>query len=336
MPRKIVASFATALLAASLATCSRDDGTKLVVYAGRNENLIRPLLERFARDTGIDISVRYGETSELLPTVLEEGKDTRADVFIAQDAGALSRLGRLGFFADLPKGQLDLVDERFRDPDGTWVALTGRVRVIAYNTEQVQESELPRSVFDLTDPKWEDKVGFPPTNASFTAFVSALIDEAGEPKVRAWLEGLKANDAETFDNNVQVLKAVADGEVALGLVNHYYLYGHLDENEKATVANHHPGQEPGGEGTFVNVSGVGIIKGTKQKEAAERLVSFMLSEESQRFFRDETAEYPVRKDVGAIDDLPPLSSLKTIDVPLSDLGVDLEATQALLKEVGLT
>lgn len=323
-------------LAATLSACSDDGRDSLVVYVGRNEALIGPLLDRFAADTGIDITVRYNDTAELLPTILEEGKDTRADVFLSQDAGALSRLSSEGFLARLPQGQLDLVDERFRDPGDRWVALTGRVRVIAYNTEQVPEDDLPESVFDLVDPKWKGKVGLPPTNASFTAFVSALVEHAGEPKVRAWLQGMKANDVETFDNNVQVLKAVADGEISLGLVNHYYLYNHLEEDEKATVANHYPGQETGGEGTFVNVSGVAIIERTEQKEAAERFVAFLLSEEAQEFFRDDTAEYPVRKGVGAVAELPPLSSLKTIDVPLSQLGSDLDVTLRLLKEVGLT
>ncbi|HUS60779.1 MAG TPA: extracellular solute-binding protein, partial [Acidimicrobiales bacterium] len=324
------------VVATSLAACSNDGGNSLVVYAGRNENLIRPLLERFAKDTGVDITVRYGETAELLPTILEEGKNTRADVFIAQDAGALGRLSHAGFLVRLPQGQLDVVEPRFREPKGTWLALTARVRVIAYNTARVPEDELPQSVFELTQPKWKDRIGFPPTNASFTAFVSALTEEVGVPKVRTWLEGLKANGAKTFDNNVQVVKAISAGEVDLGLVNHYYLYSELKEDDRANVANHYPGQNADGEGTFINISGIGIMQRSEQKEAAERLVSFLLSEESQRFFRDETAEYPVRKGVGARSELPALSSLKTINVPLSNLGGDLAKTQALLKEVGLT
>ena len=311
-------------------------GDELVVYAGRNENLVRPLLERFARDSGVDVRVRYAETAELLPTLLEEGKNTRADVFISQDAGALGELSLRGLLRRLPDDVTEVVEPRFRDPDGRWVGVTGRARVIAYNTERLKEEDVPDSVLEVTDPKWRGKVGFPPTNASFVAFVTSLRETVGEDRTRAFLEGLKANDAKRFDNNVVTLDAVASGEIDLGLVNHYYLYNEFKERPDAPVANHYPGQQEGGEGTFVNVAGVAVLANTDRAAAAERFVRFLLGPDAQSFFRDETAEYPLRKGVGAIDELPPLGELRTIDVPLTRLGRDLEGTVELLKDVGLT
>ncbi|MDP9402991.1 MAG: iron ABC transporter substrate-binding protein [Actinomycetota bacterium] len=339
MPKRIrLILLVTAVAAGVLSGCGQGggDGGELVVYAGRNENLVRPLLDRFAKQSGIDIRVRYGETAELLPTILEEGANTRADVFLSQDAGALGELAGKARLRPLPAEVLDQVEPRFREEDGRWVGVTGRARVIAYNTERVDRADLPASVLEVTEPRWKGKVGFPPTNASFVSFVSALREMVGDKRTRSFLEGLEANGAKRYDNNVVTLDAVASGEVELGLVNHYYLYNEFKERPEAPVANHYPGQEAGGEGTFVNVSGVAVLSNTDEPAAAERFVRFLLSEDAQRYFRDETAEYPLRRGVGPIAELPPLRTLKTIDVPLAALGRDLEGTVEMLKDVGLT
>ena len=326
---------AVLVLATTLAACSTDDNEKLVVYSGRNENLVRPILEEFARETGIDISVRYGDTSELAPTILEEGRDTRADVFFSQDAGALAALAGAKLFRRLP-ADLPPVDARFRDPGGLWTGVTARARVIAYNTTKVPAADLPQSVFQVTEPRWRGRVGIAPTNASFVGYVSALIDQAGEARAREFLTALRANDVKRFDNNVLILDALASGEIDLGLTNHYYLYGEFRERPGAPVANHYPGQGDAGEGTFINVAGVGILADTDQREAAEQLVAFLLGRRAQEYFRDETTEYPLAQGVSAIPELPPLGQLKTIDVPLTQLGRDLSRSVELIKDVGLS
>ena len=329
--------FVLVLVVSTLASCGGGSGgDELVIYSGRNETLVKPILERFARATGVDIRVRYAETTELTPTLLEEGGSSRADVFFSQDAGALAALATRGRLAPLPRDILDLVEPRFRDPQGRWVGVTGRARVIAYNTARLKEADLPRSVLDVAGPQWAPRVGFPPTNASFVAFVSALVEQVGRDRTRAFLGGLKAGGAKRYDNNVLTLEAVAKGEVDLGLVNHYYLYNEFKERPGAPVANHFPGQGPGGEGTFVNVAGVGIVAGTDQGEAAQRFVRFLLEEQAQSYFRDETAEYPLRRGSTPITQLPPLDRLRTIDVPLDRLGRDLEGSLQLLREAGLT
>ena len=340
MPNRSAHRLGAALLALTLlplAACdSGGSSDAITVYSGRNENLVRPLLDRFARETGTDIRVKYGDTSELLPTILEEGDNTRADVFLSQDAGALGELALRKLSGTIPSDVLDQVDSRFRDTDGHWVGLTARARVIAYNTDKLTPEGLPQSVLDVTDPKWKGRVGFPPTNASFVAFVTSLRETMGEDRTRQFLEGLKANDAKRYDNNVLTIDAVAAGEIDLGLVNHYYLYNEFKERPDAHVANFYPGQQEGGEGTFVNVSGVAIMANTDNRPAAERFVRFLMGEEAQHYFRDETSEYPLRKGVDPIPELPSLSQLHTIDVPLTQLGRDLEGTVQLLKDVGLT
>ena len=337
--RRLVPLAATIVVAALLAACGAgggDSDERLVVYSGRNENLVRPLLERFEEKTGIALDVRYADTAELLPTILEEGRNTRADVFFSQDAGALGELSLKGLVRPLPADVLDLVDPRFRDTEGRWIGVTARARVIAYNTDRLDPAGLPGSVLDVTAAEWKGRVGYPPTNASFVAFVTALRETVGEDRTRQFLEGLKDNGAKRYDNNILTIDAVAAGEVDIGLVNHYYLYNEFKERPDAHVANFYPGQEEGGEGTFVNVAGVAVLADTDRLPAAERFVRFLLEEESQHYFRDETAEYPLRDGVDPIPELPALASLKTVPIPLTQLGRDLEGTVELLKDVGLT
>ncbi|HVF31811.1 MAG TPA: extracellular solute-binding protein [Acidimicrobiales bacterium] len=339
MSKRWVPSLLVAVLAAvGLAACSPggDDDEALVIYSGRSENLVRPILERFEEETDVDIEVRYGDTAELAAAILEEGDNTRADVFFSQDAGALAALADRDLLAGLREADLEIVPPRFRDPDGRWLGVTGRARVVAYSTERVQESDIPEDVFGLTDPRWNGKVGLPPTNASFIAYVSALTEQYGADRTKQLLIDLKANGLKTYDNNIVTIEAIADGEIDLGLVNHYYLYSEFEERPDLPVANFYPGQQDGGDGTFVNLAGVGILEGTSERADADRLVAYLLGPTAQEYFSEETTEYPLRDGVAASSDLPPLDSIRTIELPLSELGKDLEASLDLINEVGLT
>ena len=336
MPKKsLVVAVAALVVGLGTASCSSGGSDELVIYSGRSENLVSPILERFEKEEGVDISVRYGDTAELAAAILEEGDNTRADVFFSQDAGALAALADRDLLAKLPASATDGIEDRFKDPDGRWVGVTGRARVVAYNTDKLTEADLPEDIFELTGPAWKDRVGFPPTNASFIAFVSALTEEFGRDEAKAFLEGLKANGAKTYDNNIVTIEAIADGEVDVGLVNHYYLYSEFEERPDLPVANFYPGQKSGA-GTFVNVAGIGILEGTEQSEEARKLLAFLLGTEAQTYFSEETTEYPLRDGVPASDELPPLESIRSIEVPLHQLGKDLEASVDLIQEVGLT
>ena len=334
----------TALAAALLALaagCGGDDGDAgdggpLTVYSGREEELVAPLFERFEEETGIDIEVRYGDSAELAATIAEEGGNSPADVFFAQDPGSLGALESQELLAQLPDSTLNRVDERFRDPDRHWVGTSGRVRVVVYNTEEVSAGELPTSVFDLTDPEWKGKIGIAPTNASFQAFVSAMILSLGEDRTREWLEQLQANDPKLYERNTPIVEAAATGEIEVGLVNHYYLYLVKEEQPDAPVANHFlSGDDPG---ALVSVAGAAVLDGSDQEDEARRFVEFLLSDDAQRFYVDEAeeAEYPVVDGIDPKAGLPALDELGGPQLELDDLGPQLERTLELLNEVGLT
>lgn len=320
------------LVLLSLAGCGGGDGD-ITVYSGRAEDLVEDLFKQFEEETGIKLDVRYGDSAELAATIAEEGENTPADVFFAQDAGSLGSIGQEGLLAELPAQTLEQVDERFRDPDSRWVGTSGRVRVVAYNTEALSEDELPDSIWDYAGPEWRGRLGLAPTNASFQAMVTAMRLQEGDERTREWLEAIEANEPRILENNTQTLEAIAAGEIDAGFVNHYYLYGLLDEQPDAPVANHY--LEPGDAGALVNVAGAGILRTTEQPEMAQRLVDYLLAE-GQSYFATETDEYPLAAGVESESELPPLSDLHGPDIALGALGPELEATLELLDSVGLT
>jgi iron(III) transport system substrate-binding protein len=311
------------------------DASQLVVYSGRNEELVGDLLERFEQASGIPVSVRYGNTAQLAAQLLEEGDRTAADVFFSQDAGALGALAKADRLAALPQASLEKVDSGFQSDDGHWVGTSGRARVLVYDPDQVSEDQLPQTVEELTGPAWKGKVGIAPSNASFETFVTAMRVIDGEDAARTWLEGMVANDVQTFDNNVQILNAAEDGKIAVGLINHYYWYEQVAEEGLAAVPARLKFFDNGDVGGLVNVAGVGILAASDRPTEAQQLVDFLLSDEGQRYFADVTKEYPLITGVPTAPDLPPLASLVRPDVDLSDLDT-LDQTLAMLEEAGLT
>jgi iron(III) transport system substrate-binding protein len=337
---------APALLVAlgTLGGCGGDDGgagggsgsqaseQKLVVYSGRAEALVGPLLADFERRTGIALEVRYGESAELAATIAEEGDASPADVFFSQDAGALGAVEQEGLLAPMPKAVLARVPARFRDPRGKWVGTSGRARVVAYSTERVERSELPDSIFGFTDPRWKGRIGFPPSNASFQAFVSAMRLAVGDDRTRVWLRDIKQNEPTLLENNIQTEEAIARGEIDVGFVNHYYLYELSAEQPGFPVANHF--LRAGDPGTLVNAAGVGLVKGSEATAPARRLVDFLLSRTGQRFFSEKTFEYPLTGGVPPPEGLRSLEDVNGPDIALGRLGGKLRSTLEMLSEAG--
>jgi iron(III) transport system substrate-binding protein len=340
----VAASCAALALAVGLTACGGDDSSattgasdvsELTVYSGRSEELVAPLFERFTEETGIDVNVRYGDTAEMAATILEEGDRSPADVFFSQDAGSLGALQKEGLLAPLPATILDRVPAAFRSSLGDWVGTSGRVRVIGYDTRVLDEADLPASVLDLTDEKWAGKVGWAPTNASFQAFVTAMREEYGDDVTLRWLEDMQANGTKAYERNGLLRDAIANGEVELGLLNHYYIAearAELANPDDYPVGTYIP--ENGDVGALVNVAGAGVLVSSDKREAAEELVAFMLSDEEQQFFVETTKEYPVVAGIAGPADLPPLGSIEQPGVNLNDLD-DLRGTLDLIEQAGV-
>ena len=310
------------------------DSAKLTVYSGRAEPLAGKLFEQFERDTKIDVEVRYGDSAELAATLSEEGRNSPADVFFSQDAGALGAVSGRGLLAPLPAPLLNGVDSRFRDDRGHWVGVSARARVLAYNTERVKRADLPRSVFDLTGKAWKGRIGFPPSNASFQAFVSAMRIDVGDERTRRWLEGIQANGPKLYENNIQTVEAIARGEVDVGLVNHYYLYELRRERRQIPVENHF--LRSGDPGSLVNVAGVGVLKSADRADVARQFAGYLLSQAGQRYFATKTAEYPLAAGVQPSQKLRPLKDIQGPFIDLGTLGGKLPSTLQMIEKARLT
>lgn len=343
MSRRLLSLALAAGTVLALAACSSGDAASeassegsgsVVVYSGRSEELVSPLFERFTAETGIAVEARYGDSAELAAQLIEEGDRTPAQVFFSQDAGALGAVAAAGVLAPLPPGATGKVPAEYVAPDGTWTGVTGRARVIAYDGEQLTAQDVPTSVLDLTDPRWRGQVAIAPTNASFQSFVTAMRRGLGDEATKAWLEGLVANDVQTFEKNALILDAVDSGQVQLGLVNHYYWYEKAAEVGEDAMRAQIAFTAPKDPGSLVNVAGVGVTVPAAQDANAAAFTEWLLTPEVQAWFVENTFEYPLVGDLPIPDGLPALDTLTGPDVALADLA-DLPGTLALLTEVGL-
>ena len=330
-------AFALAACAGSSDDPSADSaaGEPVVVYSGRSEELIEPLFEKFTEETGVPVEVRYGDTAEMAAQIIEEGDASPADVYYGQDAGALGALDGAGMCAPLADSIANSVPAAYRSADGTWTGVTGRARVIAYDSTQLSADEVPTSVFDLTDEQWRGQVAIAPTNGSFQAFVTAMRVAAGEDATREWLQGLVDNDVQLYEKNGLIRDAVDAGEVQLGLINHYYWYEKAAEVGEDAMNVQLAFAEPGDPGALVNVSGACIVRPTDNPDGARVLMEWLLAESAQQWFVETTFEYPLVAGVEGPDGVPPLSQVQGPDIPLAELE-DLPGTLLMLQDVGLT
>ena len=331
MPNRLLA--ATITLVLLFAACSNGESAELIVYSGRSENLVGPLFKRFTEETGIEVAVRYAGSTELAATLREEGSNTPADVFFAQDPASLGAVAESGLFSTLAPDILALVDPRFSDPDGRWVGTSGRARVVVYDSTRLSAADLPSSVAGFTAPEWKGRIAIAPTNGSFLAFVAAMLVMEGETATGSWLDALAANDPGKYAKNSPIVAAVNGGEIEAGLVNHYYLLRLQAEQGTTAAANHFLAS--GGPGSLVMPAGVGVLVTTDQKEAAERLIEFLLSAESQEYFARETFEYPLAAGIAPLEGLPPLESLGSPLLDLSALAAALDLATDLVSAAGL-
>lgn len=325
--------FAVSLLAlAALSGCATqaalEDKNSLVVYSGRDEEIVKPLIDLFEAETGIQVEVRYAGSAELAAQLLEEGQNSPADVFFSQDAGALGAVSEAGLLTKVTAELYELVPAAYSAADGMWVGVSGRVRVLNYNPNKVME--LPKSVFDLADPSWKGRIAIAPTNASFQSFVTAMRVVEGDEKTLEWLQAMKEN-AVIFEKNSAILEAVESGQVDAGLINHYYWYALANEQGEANMNSRIAQFESNDVGNLINAAGVGIVN---DSTAARKFVEFLLSKDGQSFFAEETREYPLVSSVDPADQLTPLSEIPAPKLDLSDLST-LERTLELIRQSGL-
>ena len=303
----------------------------ITLYSGRIAAAIGGAIDAYEAQSDTDVQVRFADTADLAATLVEEGDNSPADVFFAQEPGAIGAVEGAGLLAELPGDILEMVPAKYRDPDGRWVGITGRARAIAYGPD-VDPAELPDSPLDLTDPRWKGRVGWSPASDSMQQYVTAVRLTYGDDVAREFLEGMVANDAVAFPDNVTIRDAVANGEVDVGLINHYYIAQAIAaEGPDYPVEADFP---PKGLGSLLLLTSTGVLESSERKDEAFEFIRSLLSEDGQEFFTSTSKEYPLAQGAKADPSITvPLSRIPVPDVDLNDIG-EIQATVELMQETG--
>ena len=327
----VLALFATVLAGCSSNNDQASDVTELTVYSGRSEEFIAPFFAQWEDQSGIKLNIRYGDSAELAAQILEEGENSPADLFLSQDAGSLGAVAEAGLFTQLSEEIASAIPAQYVAANRNWVGVTGRARVFAYAPDRVKV--LPLSVADLTKSEYKNQVGIAPTNSSFQAFVTALIENKGADFAKDWLKALQANGVKIYAKNSGIVEAIDKGEISIGLVNHYYIW-EVSEGLGREINVKNGFFAPGDLGNLINVSGAGVLASSKKYAASEDLINFLTSAATQTKFVADTHEYALISGTAAPEGVPALDQIGAPSVDLSTLK-NIKATQDLLIEVGL-
>lgn len=308
---------------------------EVVLYLGGGEYMIQPLTDAFTRETGIAVKVRTGSATELANQIGEEQKNPQADLIWANDAGTLEVLRSHGLLVPNDSPSLQKVPGDLRAEDGSWVAVTLRARVIMYNTNLVKDrSTLPKSVFDLTDPRWKGKIAMGRSSSEYViGNITALRMLVGDQKTSEFLTALMKNNPAYLRSDTMVRQAVGREEFALGWVNHYYYFWEKADGSPVDVV--WPDQKDGEIGSPVNIRGVGIVKGGPNPENAKKLVEYLLRPEVQQEIARRNWEIASLPGVPSPPGVPALNEFKRSRLNLTVYGREWSNTINLLEKVGL-
>ena len=310
------------------------------IYSAREENLIRPVLDMFTEQTGIEVNLVTGGADELITRMELEGRNSPADILLTVDVGRLHRASELGLLQEVDSPAVKtLVPEQYRDPAGHWFAMSLRSRVIVYDHERVNPSELS-TYQDLADSRWEGQVCVRSSSNIYNqSLVAALIAHNGVEATEEWVRGLVRNFARSpRGGDRDQISAVSAGQCSVALVNSYYLAGMLNSpiaSQRRTaesVSLFWPDQQ--GRGAHINVSGAGLTRAAPNREAAVRLLEFMLSEEAQGWYAKANNEYPIREGIPVSDTLRQFGEFKTDGLALEKLGIHNTEAVRLMDRAG--
>ncbi len=336
--RRIPAAATAAIVASVLAGCggggSGAGPNAITVYSGQHQQTATMLANDFHARTGIAVNLRSSDEAALANQILREGGDSPADVFFAENPPALTVLSRSGLLTPVAPATLGRVPARYDSPRGDWVGVSARSAVLVYNTSKLAAGTLPGGLQDLAGPAWKGKVGFAPTETDFQPLIAALVRLRGRAAAVSWLQGLKAN-GKVYDSNETLVNAVNRGEVAAGLIDHYYWYRLRDEVGAGHIQSALHYFAPGDPGALVDVSGAAALKSSRRAALAQRFLAYLASPPAQEIIaRSESYEYPLGSGVVTAKPLRPLGALRPPAVSIDDLG-DGRASLMLLQQVGL-
>ena len=312
-------------VAEALAEPDAEVGGKLVIYSGRKESLVADIIAEFVSISGVKVEVRYAKSAALASTIVLEGAISPADVFFSQDPVSLGVVAKEGLFDVLPDGVLDNVPDWAVDKRGYWVGTSGRSRSLVIDTRDVSDAELPPTIYGLADQKFKGRLGLAPTNSSFIAMITCMIELDGEAQVSEWLTKINALEYTEYPKNSPQVAAADAGELDIGMINHYYTLRLLAEYGDSPVKNIFLDS---GCGAMVMPAGAGVLSSSQNKPAALAFIEFLHSKAVQEHFTNTVYEFPL------VDGITPHKNLPNIDSLNSPQGLNWSAL-ALWQELAV-
>ena len=336
MISKIPSFLKKALLTTALLSTGQvyaEDSVGIVVYNAQHEGLTKVWVEGFTQETGIPVTLRNGDDTEMGNQLVQEGAASPADVFLTENSPAMVLVDNAGLFAPVDKATLEQVDSAYRPAHGKWTGIAARSTVFVYNPSKLPEANLPKSIMDLAGPSWKGRWGASPGGADFQAIVAAILEQKGEAATLEWLKGMKANYA-NYRGNSSVLKAVNAGQIDSGVIYHYYSLvdqSKTGENSKNTALHYFKHKDPG---AFVSISGGGVLASSKHKEQAQAFLKYITGKDGQAVLKNgKSFEYAVGKNA---ESNPKLVPLQQLDAPTVDASkLDSKKAVELMTQAGL-
>ncbi|MEH5418063.1 iron ABC transporter substrate-binding protein [Enterobacter cloacae] len=324
MNSRLLSCFSLALLSSSLflstQSIAADNNEGIVVYNAQHENLVKSWVDGFTKETGIKVTLRNGDDSELGNQLVQEGSASPADVFLTENSPSMVLVDNAKLFAPLDVETLKQVPAEYRPAHGRWIGIAARSTVFVYNPEKLSEQQLPKSLMDLAKPEWKGRWAASPSGADFQAIVSAMLALKGEQATLEWLKAMKANFV-AYKGNSTVMKAVNAGQIDGGVIYHYYRFvdqSKTGENSKNTKLYYFKHQDPG---AFVSLSGGGVLASSKHKAQAQAFIKYITGKEGQESLRTNNAfEYAVGVNAASNPKLVPLNDLDAPKVEPSTLN----------------
>ncbi|KAI3491811.1 hypothetical protein L1887_43913 [Cichorium endivia] len=324
MNSRLLSCFSLALLSSSLFLSTQavaaDNNEGIVVYNAQHENLVKSWVDGFTKDTGIKVTLRNGDDSELGNQLVQEGSASPADVFLTENSPSMVLVDNANLFAPLDADTLKQVPAEYRPAHGRWIGIAARSTVFVYNPAKLSEQQLPKSLMDLAKPEWKGRWAASPSGADFQAIVSAMLALKGEKATLEWLKAMKANFV-AYKGNSTVMKAVNAGQIDGGVIYHYYRFvdqSKTGENSKNTQLYYFKHQDPG---AFVSLSGGGVLASSKHKAQAQAFIKYITGKEGQESLRTNNAfEYAVGVNAASNPKLVPLKDLDAPKVEPSTLN----------------
>lgn len=325
------ALLATALVSAGHVYAA--DSVGIVVYNAQHEGLTKAWVEGFTQETGIPVTLRNGDDTEMGNQIVQEGAASPADVFLTENSPAMVLVDNAGLFAPVDKTTLEQVDSAYRPAHGKWVGIAARSTVFVYNPSKLPETQLPKSIMDLAAPAWKGRWAASPGGADFQAIVAAILEQKGEAATLEWLKAMKTNFT-AYRGNSSVLKAVNAGQIDSGVIYHYYSLvdqSKTGENSQNTALHYFKHKDPG---AFVSISGGGVLATSQHKEQAQAFLRYVTGKEGQDTLKNGNSfEYAVGKNAQSNPKLVPLQQLDAPTVDASKL--DSKKAVELMTQAGL-